>query len=154
MNKWFYLNVLLLGLGLWKIAENNMSLHILFGALGLLLFLFNWTRHAVFSTIRNTDNRQTKIKLARLSRKIVPFHRWIGTTALILVLIHAALIVNLSGFSWQNIKLLSGLLAGIVLIAMVTSGWMRLYRSTARKRMIHIWLGITLFFLVALHIVL
>jgi hypothetical protein len=155
MNKWFYFNLLLLGLGLWQIAERGgMPVHILFGALGLFLFLFNWTRHAVFSTIRNTPNRETKIKLASLSKKIVPYHRWIGTTTLILIMIHAVLVVNQFGFSLQNIKLLCGLLAGAVLLAMVISGWMRLFRSTARKRMIHIRLGVTLFFLIALHVIL
>ncbi|MFD1362505.1 hypothetical protein [Lentibacillus salinarum] len=153
MNKWFYFNLFLLMLGVWKIAEQGrLPTHILFGALGLFLFLFNWTRHAVFSTIRRTPNRQTKIKLANLSKKIVPFHRWIGTTALILIMIHAILVIHLFGFSWQNIKLLNGMLAGAVMIAMVTSGWMRLFRSTARKRVVHIWLGITLFFVIIIHV--
>ncbi|RYG73677.1 hypothetical protein EU245_05055 [Lentibacillus lipolyticus] len=155
MNKWFFLNLLLLGTGIWQLASRgSISVHILFGALGLLFFLFNWTRHAVFTTIRNTENRQTKIKLATFSKKIVPFHRWIGTTALLLIVIHAVLVIRLFGFNWHYPKIVSGLVAGMVLAAMVISGWMRLIRSTARKRMIHIWLGISLFFAVAVHLVL
>ncbi|SFE20972.1 hypothetical protein SAMN05216238_11022 [Lentibacillus persicus] len=153
MNKWFYFNLLLLAAGIWQITEHSrFPAHVIFGAAGLLLFLFNWTRHAVFSTIRNTPNRQTKIKLANLSKKIVPYHRWIGTTTLIIILIHASLTINLFGFAWHNVKLLSGLIAGILLIAMVVSGWMRLFRSTGRKRMIHIWLGISLFIFISIHI--
>jgi len=155
MGKWFYFNLLLLGMGLWQIIERgSIPLHIVFGALGMLLFLFNWTRHAIFSTIRNTENRMTKVKPANLSKKIVPYHRWIGTTSLILIIIHTILVINLFGFNWQHIKLLSGLLAGTVLIAMVISGWMRLIRSTARRRKIHIWLGISLFCFIALHVAL
>ena len=67
MGKWFYFNLLLLGMGLWQIIERgSIPLHIVFGALGMLLFLFNWTRHAIFSTIRNTENRMTKVKLDNL----------------------------------------------------------------------------------------
>src|SRR5699024_10361147 len=89
------------------IERGSIPLHIVFRALGMLLFLFNWTRHAIFSTIRNTENRMTKVKLDNLSKKIVPYHRWIGTTSLILIIIHTILVINLFGFNWQNIKLLS-----------------------------------------------
>ncbi|WP_164667867.1 hypothetical protein [Virgibacillus doumboii] len=156
MSKWFYFNLVLLVFAIWKIADHTpIPLHILFGALGLFLVLFNWTRHAVFSTIRNTSDRKKKIKLANISKKIVPFHRYIGTTALILIIIHAMLVIDrFGGFYWQNIKMISGLLTGLVLIGMVTSGWLRLIWPTVRKRMIHIWLGITLFFLIAIHLIL
>ncbi len=157
MNKWFIFNFLLLVLAVWQITERTqlpiIPIHIAFGAAGMFLFLFNWTRHAVFSTIRNTTNKQTKIKLANMSKKIVPYHRWIGTTALILISIHATLVINLFGPDFENMKLLSGLLAGAVLIAMVTSGWLRLIWPSVTKRMVHIWLGITLFFLIAIHLI-
>ncbi len=74
MNKWFYFNFLLLVLGVWNIIERVQlpffPVHIAFGALGLFFFLFNWTRHAVFSTMRNTSNKQTKIRLANISKKL------------------------------------------------------------------------------------
>lgn len=155
MNKWFYFNLILLIFAVWKIADRiPLPLHILFGALGLMLVLFNWTRHAVFSTIRNTPDRQKKIKLAKISRKIVPFHRYIGSTALILIIIHATLVINrYGGFYWQNFKMISGILTGTVLICMVASGWLRLIWPSGRKRTVHIWLGLALFFMIAIHLV-
>ncbi|MFC4557747.1 hypothetical protein ACFO3D_05935 [Virgibacillus kekensis] len=155
MNKWFFFNIALLALGTWNVinkAGEGIPTHIFFGFMGLIFILFNWTRHAVFSTIRDSSDRAKKIKYANLSKRILPFHRWIGTTALILILTHATLVIDLFGFQWQNPKIVSGLLTATVLTAVVTTGWMRRYRPSIKKRMTHLWLGISMFFLLLLHL--
>lgn len=158
MSRWFYFNSILLIAVLWAVFHKGFVLperiHILFGLFGFMLILFNWTRHAVFSTIRTVPERGKKIKLANLSKRILPYHRWVGMSALTLIIIHAILVLNLFGFHFQNLKLVSGLFAGIVVICMVTTGWMRLIKPSGKKRRAHLRFGMLLIISISLHILL
>ncbi|MBP2079866.1 ferric reductase-like transmembrane domain-containing protein [Oceanobacillus polygoni] len=158
MSKWFYFNIILLLLSIWQVVNHFsfpiLSIPILFGFIGFLLFLFNWTRNAVFSTIRNTPDRKTKIKFVNISKKVMPFHRWTGTLALVFILLHAISIFYWYGFSFQNSKMVVGLLALLNLILMVITGWWRLIKPTGKLRRTHLRLGIALFFLIGLHLLL
>lgn len=154
MNKWFYFNFLLIALTIWKISMGSLQIHIIFGAIGLCLILFNWTRHAVFSTLRSSIPRQRKIKYANLSKIILPFHKLIGTTALIIIVIHATLVISQFGLDLTNPKMSIGLIAGFILFGIVLTGWMRLFRPSIRKRFAHLWLGLSIFLMIILHVVL
>ncbi|MFD2046490.1 hypothetical protein ACFSTA_19300 [Ornithinibacillus salinisoli] len=156
MNKWFYFNSTVLLIAVWQVFHlfPTIPIHIVIGFIGVVFILFNWTRHAVFSTIRNTSDRNRKIRLANMSKKILPFHRWIGTTALFIIIIHAILVIDIYGLYWRNAKYVSGFVTGLILIGMVTTGWMRLLRPTGRKRKAHIYFGLALFFFVTIHVML
>lgn len=156
MSIWLYLNLLLFIIVLLTLDYNyaHLPIHIILGLAGLFLILFNWTRHAFFSTIRNTSDRKKKIKLATISKWIYPFHRWIGTTALILIILHATIIIHRFGFLWTNMKMWSGIGAIIILICMVLSGWLRLYFPSVKKRRAHIIFGFLLFYFIVIHTVL
>lgn len=153
MSKWFLINLVVLLVLIWKLMSSHHSLHILVGGLGFLLFLFNWTRHAVFSTLRSQLERRKKIAFANLSKKILPFHKWVGTSAFVIIMIHAILVIQRFGFQINNIKMVSGLLALIILACVVLTGWMRLYRPSIKKRMAHLWFGLTLFSLAVIHLI-
>lgn len=154
MNKWFYFNFIVMIFAIWKIATSSLLPHIIFGGIGLFLILFNWTRHAVFSTLRSPIPRQRKIKYANLSKRILPFHKWVGTTALIMIAIHAILIISQFGLDLSNSKMVIGLIGGFILLGIVLTGWMRLFRPTIRKRLFHLWLGLSMFFIMILHLAL
>lgn len=139
---------------IWKIATSSLLPHIVFGGVGLFFILFNWTRHAVFSTLRSPVPRQKKIKYANLSKKVLPFHKWIGTTALVMIIIHATLVISQFGVDLSNPKMLIGLVAGFTLLCIVLTGWMRLFKPTIRKRLAHLWLGLSMFFIIILHLLL
>src|SRR5699024_2202629 len=115
MSFWLYINILLF-LAVTMLLDYpyaQLPIHILFGLAGLFFVLFNWTRHAVFSTIRQSNDRKKKIRLAKLSKRIYPFHRWVGSTALLLIIVHAWLIISRYGFLATSWKMLSGMAAGI-----------------------------------------
>lgn len=156
MSKWFVLNVMLFIFVISNLVIHPlfpaMPLSIVFGFLGFIFFLFNWTRHAVFSTIRDVPNRKTKIKFANLSKKVLPFHKWVGTSALIIIIIHAGFVIYKYGFPWYYGKFLTGVIALIILAGIVTTGWMRLFRPTITKRMLHIYFGVSLFWLIVIHV--
>jgi len=153
MSKWFFINICLLLFVLWKISTGHIGIHIVFGALGLFFFLYNWTRHAVFSTIRSDISRERKIKYANLSKKVLPFHKYTGTAALLFIIVHASIVLSLFGFQIHNGKLMSGILAGITLAILVLTGWIRWWRTTYKIRLIHWGLGFALFVLVLLHVI-
>lgn len=150
---WFFVNASVLLFALWKICSNYIGVHIVFGALGLLFVLYNWTRHAVFSTIRSNISRKRKIKYANLSKFVLPIHKWTGSTALVLIIIHGTLVLQRFGFNWSNGKVVSGLVAGSILIAVVSFGWLRWYRTTVNRRYIHLILAYCLFVLIVVHLV-
>lgn len=156
MNKWFYLNMAVLLFAIWKVFHGplffDIPLHILFGFIGLVLLLFNWTRHAVFSTIRQTPDRDKKIKYANVSKKVRIIHRWTGSLALIAVIIHLILVTDQMSFHLWGNKAWSGLAAFMVVFGLVVSGWLRLYFPTGPKRFTHLILGFCLFYFLIIHL--
>ena len=156
MNKWFYFNFCLFLVGIWNISQHDSfpTLHVWIGFLALVLFLSNWTRHAMFSTLRSSIDRKRKIKYANMSKRILPFHKWIGTTALLVVIIHFIFIMRVFSFQLTNLKMMSGLIALVALSLMALSGWLRLYWPTPFKRMTHLRVGLSLFFLILAHLLL
>ncbi|MFC3387223.1 hypothetical protein ACFOU0_01190 [Salinicoccus sesuvii] len=156
MSIWFLLNALLLLWAIWNVSLGISSyssyIHILLGFAGFLLFIFNWTRNAVFSTIRNAKTRHAKVRLARMSKQIRPYHRWVGSSALVMVVLHGLAIIHLYGFDLTNMKILTGFLASLNMMVLVLSGWYRLLIDPRiRIRKLHIRLGISMFILVAIH---
>lgn len=153
MNKWYIFNSLLIGYALFKVFTQSLRSTILIGLFSLLLILCNWTRHAVFSTIRNSENRQTKIAFASFSKQILPFHKWIGTMALLFVILHGILVIQSYGLAFQSPKIATGFIAAIILFSLVLSGWFRWYKTTPMKRYVHWGLGFAIFFFVLIHLI-
>lgn len=155
MSKWFLLNFLLLGIIVWNVVHHpNIQIHIWIGFLGALLFLYNWMRNAVFETIRNVPNRRTKVRLARFSKKVVTIHRWTGNIAFLAIMLHGTLVIYRYGFTIYNVKMLVGVLALLALAFQVLTGWLRLYKPTIKLRYVHLYTGMTLFFLILIHMLL
>jgi uncharacterized membrane protein len=157
MSIWFFLNGALLIWAAWNISQRlavqSVHHHILLGFAGFLFFIFNWTRNAVFATIRNVDDRAVKVGLARFSKKIMPYHRWIGTLSFILISFHGLAVIHLYGFNPDSMKFLTGLLATVNLFILVLSGWYSLLiRHNLQSRRLHIGLGFSMFILTALHL--
>lgn len=156
MNRWFYFNFGLLGLTIWKIFQKNFftyfQLSLLLGLVGLLFILFNWTRHAMYSTIRESTDRQRKIKYAQLSKKAIPIHKWTGSTALIIIIAHGIVNWQMYQLTVNQVKIISGLVAGTALCFVVIIGWMRHLWPTLRKRYFHLYSAMLMIFLVLIHI--
>lgn len=156
MSIWLYANIVLFLVVLFTLdySFSNLPIHIIIGLTGLFFVLFNWTRHAVFSTIRESKDRSKKIKLANISKKIYPFHRYVGSASLLFIIVHAWVIFDTYGFIWTSWKMMSGIIAGTTLLIMVLTGWLRLFFPSGRKRKAHLYTGFILFFLIVIHTVL
>lgn len=158
MNRWFFFNLGLLSIVLWKLIHKQYFIYhqitITLGIISLGFILFNWTRHAMFSTIRETKSRQKKIKFAQISKKFVRIHKYTGSFALLFVIIHGSISLYTYNYSLGQLKIIFGIIASIVLTAVVTAGWMRHFRPTIRKRYWHLYLAMTMIFLVLIHLIL
>lgn len=154
MNKWFFINFIIIVYVLWKLFMSSLDLHILLGGIGLLLILYNWTRHAFFSTIRSNIKRSRKIMFANITKKALPIHKWTGSTALLVVIGHFVYTSIHYNFYYNHAKAISGLSALFVLILVVLFGWLRHIRTTPFRRYTHWVLAYILISLVVLHIVL
>lgn len=152
LSRWFFINIIVVGLFLWKLTTTSIHLPIIFGALGFILFMFNWLRHAMFATLRSDIPRKRKIRFAKISKWAMPIHRWTGTIALICIIIHASTIFYQFGFQTTNYKMMFGFMAGIMMSIVVISGWIRHMRTTAFKRVIHLSVAFTLFYLIIIHL--
>ena len=108
----------------------------------------------MFSTIRSNIPRQTKIKYAKLSKRVLPIHKWTGMTAFIIIIYHGYLAINLYGFNLGITKIFSGMFGIIVLTGIVIFGWLRWFKASYIKRIIHLWLGLLLFFVIIVHVIL
>lgn|SRR5699024_4725174 len=154
LNRWFYLNAIVLIFALWKVFSSYVSLHVILGLVGLLFFLYNWTRHAFYSTIRSNIPRERKIKYAQLSKKKLPLHKYTGTLAFLVLLAHATVVLHTFPFTLTYWKITSGLCALISLFLLVVFGWIRFFRTTYPIRIIHWTLAFITFFLICIHIIL
>lgn len=137
---------------MWKVSTGVMMPHTIFGGAGILFILYNWMRHAVFTTIRSNISRQRKIKLANISKRLLPFHKWTGSIALILISCHILFVLRYFPLQMANIKMMSGLLAFVALVGVVTFGWLRYIRTTVARRYIHWTFAYAVIILAVIHL--
>src|SRR5690625_1115820 len=154
MNIWYILNGLILIFAISKVAMKPISAITFFGLLGFLFIMFNWTRQAVFKTIRDSPYREQKIRFANFSKRVLPLHKWNGTIALILILIHSIFVIQMYGLLLTNKKIITELFAIIFLIFLVVYVCFRWLKTTPIRRYVHWGLGFTIFFLIIVHIIL
>lgn len=137
MSKWFFINFIIFIFALWKVHTGSLMPHRILGGIGMLFILYNWMRHAVFTTIRSNISRKRKIKYATISKKLLPFHKWTGSTALVIILLHVIFVLRYYPLQIHHVKMISGLLALGALIGVVTFGWLRHIRTTVVRRYVH-----------------
>src|SRR5699024_10860469 len=150
---WFFVNASVLLFALWKICYNYIGVQIVFGALGLLFVLYNCTSHAVFFMIRSNISKNRKNKYTNLLKFVLHINKLTRSITHVLIIIHGTLVLQRFGFNWSNGKVVSGLVAGSILIAVVSFGWLRWYRTTVNRRYIHLILAYCLFVLIVVHLV-
>lgn len=158
MSIWFLLNGLLLIWAIWNVASgvavHTSYIHILLG------FTASCSSSSIGPATRSSPQSGTSKTGRRRSGSPQcpsgsgPYHRWVGTGALLIILLHAWAVVALYGFNLGNMKILTGFLASINLFVLVLSGWYRLLVDPRIKiRKLHIRLGVSMFILTAVHFI-
>lgn len=122
--------------------------------LAVLLLIVNWNMYPLFYTIKKGKNKSLKKRLVQYSRKLMPLHPWIGLSGVLLAGIHGWLMWGGRAFSELSITHVSGIIAIMIGLFLLGTGWYRRRKATGKRRKFHLYSAGMFLFIVILHIIL
>lgn len=113
---------------------------VLFGLLAVLLFLVNINMHTVFRIIKTTRRKELRMRLVRLSRRMMKWHVKIALAGTALALLHASFQMGyaFSLLEDRHPKMITGLLSLLLLLLTLTAGYFRKLRASGKRRKLHL----------------
>lgn len=155
--RWLTVNILTIFLiFLWSFYQGYDSSTIFFGKAfaqaAFILFLINLNMYFVFLLIRKSRVRSVKIKLAKVSKRMMKYHISIALTGLLLIISHAGIMLYVKHDHLWTTKQISGVLSAGVLIILLFSGLLRRQKATGRRRRFHYKTAFIFFGLILLHV--
>ncbi|MEH7391298.1 hypothetical protein [Bacillus sp. JJ1474] len=142
ITRWLTINIItILVIVLWSLYQGYDSSYILMGKIiaqaAFILFLININMYFVFLLIRKSKIRNVKVKLAKISKKMMRYHIPIAITATLLIIAHAALMISTRFVNLWNTKTVSGAAAIGILIILLFSGLLRRWKASGKRRKFH-----------------
>lgn len=124
--------------------------------LSVFLFLTNASMYIIFTAIRKTKSRDIKISIVKLSRKIFKFHIPIAITATSLINFHAFIMIFYKGAvkNYFDLSILFGVLAYLLLISTLISGYYRYRRASGLRKKTHRYFALSFVTAFIIHILL
>lgn len=155
--RWLTINVTVVFLiVLWSMLQKNESSTILVAKIAaqgaFILFLTNLNMYFVFTFIRKSKQREVKIKLAKIAKRLMKFHIPIAFTATLFSIFHGVIMVDVNWFHLKLAKPISGIFTIFLLSIVLFSGFLRRRKATGRRRKFHYLTAFTFFGLLLLHI--
>ncbi|WP_313801238.1 hypothetical protein [Cytobacillus sp.] len=140
--RWLTINVVTVMLiFLWSLHQGNNSTYILIGKIiaqvAFILLLINVNMYFVFLLIRKSKGRNVKVRLAKISKRMMSYHIPIAVTAASLVSIHAAIMISLHYEHLWKAKTVSGVISLGLLPLLLYSGLLRRWKATGYRRTFH-----------------
>lgn len=154
--RWLCLNILTVFLIVcWSLYQGFDSNYILWGKVlsqsAFILFLININMYFVFLLIRKSKIRDVKVKLAKISKKMMKFHVPIAVTASLLIIAHATIMISVHLGDFWKAKTASGVLSIGILAVLLYSGLLRRWRSSGKRRKFHYVMAFVFFGFTILH---
>lgn len=140
--RWLIINIItVILILLWSLYKGYDSSYILIGKLiaqaAFILFLINVNMYFVFLLIRKSKVRNVKVKLAKISKRMMKYHIPIAVTAVLFILIHAAIMISVQLDSLWKAKTTSGAIALGILFLLLYSGLLRRWKASGKRRRFH-----------------
>lgn len=114
---------------------------VLFGKLlgqgAFVLFLLNLNMYFVFLLIRKSPVRDVKVRLARISKRMMKFHIPLAVTGTVLIAGHVVLMGYSHIDKLLQAKTISGAMAIALLGTVLFTGYRRHKKSTGKRRKNH-----------------
>lgn len=153
--KWMVVNLIfLIGVFVWGMRGDEVSIIIIISKtlaqVALTLFWLNINMYFLFLIVRKNKKKDMKITLAKFARKIMKIHIPIAVMATTLIIVHGYIMLNKHTFLMTNYKMISGILASMVLLILLMSGIMRKLKSSGFRRRFH--LSMVFIFFAIIHI--
>jgi hypothetical protein len=153
--RWLSINILTVFLIVcWSLYQGFDSNYILWGKVlsqsAFILFLINLNMYFVFLLIRKSKIRDVKVKLAKISKKMMKYHVPIAVTATMLIIAHAIIMISAHLEDFWKAKTASGVISMGILAILFYSGLLRRWKSSGKRRKFHyvmafVFFGFTLF---------
>lgn len=141
---------------LWSMYQGYDSNAILMGKIvaqvAFVLFLININMYFVFLLIRKSKIRNVKVKLAKISKRMMKYHIPIAITASLLILFHAAILIYAQMAHLWGAKTISGSVTICTLIVLLYSGLLRRWRASGKRRRFHYKMAFVFFGFLILHV--
>lgn len=157
IRKWLLVNTITICLIVgWSFYQGYSSYYILsakiFSQVAFVLFLVNVNMYFVLLLIRKGKDRNVKIKLAKISKKMMKYHVAIAVTAVVLIVLHGGMMISVQVHQLQNPKIVSGSVAFLVLATLLFSGMLRKLKASGFRRKFHYRMAFIFFAFIFIHI--
>jgi hypothetical protein len=157
ITKWLTVNLLTIFIIIiWSTLQGYESSSIflskVFAQVAFILFLINLNMYFVFLFIRKSKLRDVKIKLAKISKRMMKYHVAIAVTATTLVALHAGIMLYTFYEAFFKGKTISGAFLIGLLGILLFSGLLRRRKATGRRRKFHYMMAFVFFGFMFLHI--
>jgi hypothetical protein len=155
--KWLTINIIaIILIILWSLYQGFDSSYILIEKLiaqaAFILFLINVNMYFVFLLIRRSKVRNVKVKLAKISKKMMTYHIPIAVTASLLILMHAAIMIFGQLDHLWKAKIISGAITLGLLLLLLYSGLLRRWKASGKRRKFHYIMAFIFLGFVLIHI--
>jgi hypothetical protein len=155
--KWLTVNLLTIFIiVIWSHLQdyesNSVLLSKIFAQVAFILLLINLNMYFVFLLIRKSKLRDVKIKLAKISKRMMKYHVAIAVTATTLVVLHAGIMGCSYYEDFFKGKTISGTLLIGILSILLYSGLLRRRKATGKRRKFHYRMAFVFFGFLFLHI--
>jgi hypothetical protein len=157
IKKWLLVNALTIVLIIgWSFFQGFTSYYMLsakiISQIAFVLFLVNVNMYFVLLLIRKGKDRLVKIKLAKISKQMMKFHVPIAVTGVVLIVIHGSMMLTIHFQQLQNLKIISGSIATLVLMVLLFSGGLRKLKASGFRRKFHYKMAFIFFGFMIVHI--
>ncbi|ADU31190.1 hypothetical protein [Evansella cellulosilytica] len=128
----------------------NYNVVMLSGVFALLLFFCNISIYFLFLSIRKCKKRSLQIFLAKLARKWMRIHQPVAYLIFTVILIHF-LLTLMHHYQFTS-KTIAGLLAAIILVILLISGFIRQRRANKKRKLFHRTMAFLCLFFIMIHV--
>ncbi|WP_099363196.1 hypothetical protein [Fredinandcohnia onubensis] len=157
---WILLNALLVistFIYIWIFRSHEsqiVTLGQVFAQIAIILFIVNVNMYFIFLVIRRTKVRKLKITLAKMSRQMMKSHIKLAIIGTILIVFHGGIMLVKLGelIGYTNPKMISGMLAILLLAITLFAGYLRHKKSSGFRRKFHYTSAFLFTFLFLLHL--
>ena len=155
--RWIAVNVtVVVIIAVWAFSKGYDSSYVLIGKIiaqaAFMLYLINLNMYFVFLLIRKSTIRDVKVKLAKISKKMMKYHIPFAITASLLIGVHAVIMAYVRREDFWIWKTGTGVLSLIILAVLLYSGLSRHRKATGRRRRFHYGMAFVFFSIVILHV--
>ncbi|MGN7297781.1 hypothetical protein [Ferdinandcohnia sp. SAFN-114] len=142
---WIIINALLvistiIYIWIFRLHDSQIiTLGQVFAQIAIILFIINVNMYFIFLVIRRTKVRKFKITLAKMSRQMMKSHIKLAIIGTILILFHGGIMLVKLGelIGYVNPKMMSGMLAILLLAITLFAGYLRHKKSSGFRRKFH-----------------